>query len=248
MWNRHNNFLTEVVHTKNMNLFEEVDVVFFDIDGTLFDQRLAHELALKEIHHGWDIFRGVTAEQLIKAFKIADEAALKRFHEGVDLEKVRSDRSRKVLELLDIDTGHAEEFNSLFYDTYPKMEAGFKGIHEVIDRVEEDHDIGIISNGSKDVQTTKLEAVDLLNRFRTLVFSEEVGYRKPDERIFLHAANLIGARPNYCLYIGDFYMADIVGAHNAGMYTCWINHHGDRPQGLKPDIELKGIDEILEVM
>jgi FMN phosphatase YigB (HAD superfamily) len=52
--------------------------------------------------------------------------------------------------------------------------------------------------------------------FDIMVFSDEVGIRKPDPEIFLIAAKQLDARPHQIIHIGDNLKADIWGAKNAG--------------------------------
>jgi putative hydrolase of the HAD superfamily len=52
--------------------------------------------------------------------------------------------------------------------------------------------------------------------FRAVVISAEVGMRKPEERIFLHAAGLIGLAPSECVFIDDL-EANVRVAEATGM-------------------------------
>ena len=52
--------------------------------------------------------------------------------------------------------------------------------------------------------------------FDAVVISAEVGMRKPEERIFLHAAGLLGLPPGECVFIDDV-EANITAAQAVGM-------------------------------
>lgn len=52
--------------------------------------------------------------------------------------------------------------------------------------------------------------------FDAVVISGEVGMRKPEERIFLHAAELIGLAPSECVFIDDL-EANVAAAEAVGM-------------------------------
>ena len=56
---------------------------------------------------------------------------------------------------------------------------------------------------------------DTLDRFDALVASHEVGYRKPDPRIFRHAQALAGCDAGACLFIDDL-PANVTGAVACG--------------------------------
>lgn len=51
--------------------------------------------------------------------------------------------------------------------------------------------------------------------FDAVVISSEVGMRKPEPRIFLHAAGLLGLRPDQCVFIDDI-QANIDAAQELG--------------------------------
>ena len=52
--------------------------------------------------------------------------------------------------------------------------------------------------------------------FDAVVISAEVGMRKPEERIFLHAAELIGLEPAACVFVDDI-EANVAAAEAVGM-------------------------------
>ena len=223
-----------------------IDVILFDIDGTLFDQKLAHVMALKEICGTSEMFEGIREEVLIKEFSRADRLALEDFNRGVPIDVVREERSEMVLKALGLDPELSREFTSLFYRIYPTMRAGFPEVEDVIERAMARYRIGIISNGSKDVQREKLVSLGLTGQFEVEVYSEAIGIRKPDRRIFEHASERMGVHPSRCMYVGDLLEVDVVGGRGAGMSTCWINHHGEIPHGQGPDLEISEIRDLLE--
>jgi epoxide hydrolase-like predicted phosphatase len=51
--------------------------------------------------------------------------------------------------------------------------------------------------------------------FDVVVISSEVGMRKPEPRIFLHAADLLGLVPQECIFIDDI-QANVIGAQELG--------------------------------
>jgi epoxide hydrolase-like predicted phosphatase len=57
--------------------------------------------------------------------------------------------------------------------------------------------------------------------FDAVVISAEVGMRKPEPRIFLHAADLLGLQPHECLFIDDI-QANVTAAEQLG-FTCVLH-------------------------
>ena len=79
--------------------------------------------------------------------------------------------------------------------------------------------LGIISNGGSSTQRGKWSAAGLQHVIpaNCVWVSEEVGFAKPDTRIFLMATQMLEEAPGDCLYIGDHEENDVRGALAAGM-------------------------------
>ena len=74
-------------------------------------------------------------------------------------------------------------------------------------------------------QKIKIEALGISHLFDAIVVSGELGIPKPDRRIFLHAAELLGVKPDECLFVGDDPTSDVMGAIGADMEIVWLDTH-----------------------
>lgn len=88
------------------------------------------------------------------------------------------------------------------------------------------HPMGIITNGPAAHQMEKVEALGLSRWFapESIVVSGAVGVAKPDPEIFRIACERVGTSPESCVYVGDSFASDVVGATSAGMPVVWFNH------------------------
>ncbi|MBI1337160.1 MAG: HAD-IA family hydrolase [Phycisphaera sp.] len=79
--------------------------------------------------------------------------------------------------------------------------------------------LGIVSNTFVPgfVLDRHLEMLGLLDAFPVRVYSCDVGYRKPDPRIFEEALRLLDVGPAEAIFIGDLLDADIHGSQRVGM-------------------------------
>ena len=105
---------------------------------------------------------------------------------------------------------------------------------------------GIVTNGPSRMQRHKCEALGLDQMAPFIIVSEEVGYAKPDPRIFrdaLAATRL--ARPEQVMFVGDNPVSDIDGARRFGMRTAWVRRGRQFPADLVPPDRL--IDSVTEV-
>jgi putative hydrolase of the HAD superfamily len=224
-----------------------VKAVTFDIDDTLFSrheaQRQTLRIIVREFSH---IFAGLNEEAIANAFFEADLEAIKAMDNGVSIKDSRVIRSKKFLSLLDLDQKYADAVNELYLKTYPLINIPVEGVLIMLKQIAGKFQLGVVSNGSPDVQYRKLEKLGIKDIFDCIIISDEVKVRKPDPRIFQIAAERLNIKPEKCLHIGDSYSADVVGAQNAGFMSCWFNPDNSQRSevNIKPDFEIKSFDEI----
>ncbi|WML50729.1 HAD family hydrolase [Neobacillus sp. PS3-34] len=99
--------------------------------------------------------------------------------------------------------------------------------------------VAIITNGSTQRQKAKIINTNLNSCFDIVIISEEVGFRKPDKRIFELALNNLNVQPEDALFVGDDIEKDIGGCQNADIKGIWFN-----PYLIKNDTEIKPYAEI----
>jgi putative hydrolase of the HAD superfamily len=67
-----------------------------------------------------------------------------------------------------------------------------------------------------------LESEGILEYFDFLVFSDEVGFRKPDRRVFHFVARKLEADPRSIVHVGDNLWVDVFGAESAGFKAVYF--------------------------
>ena len=85
--------------------------------------------------------------------------------------------------------------------------------------------VGAISNGRLDRQLDKLHQLGCTRWIpdgRVFV-SEALEMAKPGPEIFRYACDQLGTTPGSCLFVGDAFAIDVVGACAAGMPVVWFN-------------------------
>lgn len=110
--------------------------------------------------------------------------------------------------------------------------------------------IGIVTNGPADIQREKVQLLGLPPLVDAIVISGEVGVAKPDPAIFALALDRLRATPGDTIYLGDAPLADINGAHAAGIRAVWMNRAGaDYPVDLPlPDAEVASLAAFVDLM
>lgn len=78
--------------------------------------------------------------------------------------------------------------------------------------------MAVVSNSDRRVQEI-LSRCNLLQYFQFVLTSEEVGFAKPDRRIFLEALRSAKVEPQLAAHVGDHYVNDYLGARKAGLHS-----------------------------
>ncbi len=93
--------------------------------------------------------------------------------------------------------------------------------------------LGVISNADGRIEAL-LESVGLRGHFEFVVDSELFGVTKPDPEIFLEGCRRMGLPAGECLYVGDLYPVDYLGATRAGLQAVLFDpcdlHVGEAPR------------------
>jgi len=96
------------------------------------------------------------------------------------------------------------------------------GMEEALDGVRSRHPVGLLTNGSSDLQRLKLDQAGLAGAFGTVVVSGEVGVGKPQPAVFGLALERLGADAGASVMVGDSWERDVEGGLAAGMTAVWI--------------------------
>ncbi|HMH49511.1 MAG TPA: HAD family hydrolase [Candidatus Acidoferrum sp.] len=108
--------------------------------------------------------------------------------------------------------------------------------------------LGIVSNTGRTpgvVLRRILAHHDMLRHFDAvaIAYSDEVGFRKPDPRIFERSLNALGVEPARALHVGDNPDADVLGAQHLGMRAAHYAFAGAAPSPAA-DLVVKDLAEL----
>jgi putative hydrolase of the HAD superfamily len=111
------------------------------------------------------------------------------------------------------------------------------------------HRMALLTNGSSAFQRRKIERYALAEHFELILIEGELGFGKPDRRVFQRALDHFGILGAEALMIGDNLEADIAGARALGLHTVWHDVYGTGlPPGATttPDHVLDDIAQLCE--
>jgi HAD superfamily hydrolase (TIGR01662 family) len=108
--------------------------------------------------------------------------------------------------------------------------------------------MGLVSNAGDNQDVFRLvERFRIEPYFDFILTSAACSYRKPHPRIFELALTHWNIPAQDTVMIGDTLEADILGAHNAGLYSIWVTrraHHADERPRIQPDLSVSTLLEI----
>ncbi|MHB8633767.1 MAG: HAD family hydrolase [Thermoplasmatota archaeon] len=110
--------------------------------------------------------------------------------------------------------------------------APYQGVRQaLVDLVRLGLRLGVVSDAPRFKAYQRLEAAGLLEFFDVVVTLSDHGERKPAERPFRAALEMLGLAPHEVLFVGDWPEKDMQGARAVGMATAWARYgrpgHGD---------------------
>ena len=217
--------------------------LFFDLDHTLWDFDKNSALTFDKIFklnniaidlntflevyvpinlQYWKLYREEKIDK--KSLKFA---RLNDAFKAIDLEV----STRVIHKLSDDYITHLSTFNHLF-----------PGAIELLEYLQPNYTLHIITNGFKEVQHGKLNQSNIDHFFQTVTNSEMVGVKKPNPKIFNHALQLAKATKAESLMIGDNLEADVMGAIDFGMEAICFNYHKEILAS-----NIIGVDHLLEL-
>ncbi|WP_228116127.1 HAD family hydrolase [Fictibacillus phosphorivorans] len=111
-------------------------------------------------------------------------------------------------------------------------------------------ELGIVTNGLYDPKQ-KLFNMGIGEIFSDdkVFHAEQLGYRKPDPRIYYKALEYFNREPSETLFIGDSWTHDVIAPMEIGMEAIWVNDKNVLPPtSHKPFAIVSDIAEIRNVL
>ncbi|KAI8712233.1 hypothetical protein NCS52_01321000 [Fusarium sp. LHS14.1] len=191
-------------------------VVFFDLDGTLFDHDHSLHLAISTMQLLYPVLEGKNVEELVDKYNTALQKAYDEYlDKAITYEEANTRKVHLFFTSLGLPKPSVDEVNEFrggYKAIYRANRKATPGSVETLLRLRKHgYRICIITNGQTEDQATKAEAIGIRHLVDRIITSQEVGYRKPDPRIFQYAMEQFGASPQIIM-VGDSADSDIKGA------------------------------------
>ena len=203
----------------------KVKHIFFDLDHTLWDFDKNSGLAFEALFAQYGI--DIELSTFLKIYEPINYAYWAKFRvDAISKTDLRRGRLRDSFDHFNIQISQAQldAMAETYIEELPKNNHLFDGVVNILEELHPHYSMHIITNGFHAVQHNKLHQSGLMDYFKSVTTSEEVGLKKPNPVIFKTALTKASAEPEESLMVGDTFEADILGAEAVGMYTLFFNY------------------------
>jgi putative hydrolase of the HAD superfamily len=194
-----------------MGDFGKIEAVVFDMDDTLYSQASFKESGFRAVAAHLER-EGVVGT---KGGGVVTEA-LAAIMKSVGPSHPRM--LNMMVEKLKLEPALIHEMVQVFREHKPDL-APYPGVVGLLEELQGRFKLGLLTDGLKEVQAAKLEALGIAQYFDEVVLSDEYGMVKPDERLFMLFEERFGLPPEKLAYIADNPAKDFIGATGRGWLT-----------------------------
>ena len=107
--------------------------------------------------------------------------------------------------------------------------------------------LALLTNGSAQMQRSKIDRFGLAGFFDAILIEGELGFGKPDSRVYARALEALSVAPGEAWMVGDNLEWDVTQPQRQGIYGIWIDIRGrGLPPGsaAKPDRIIRRLSEL----
>ncbi len=212
---------------------EAVEVVLFDLDGTLIDTL---ELILASMRHTTDAVLGITLpdEVLMHNVGVPLIVQMREFAEYCEVEPALADEMLLVY----------REHNARVHDVLVKE---YEGVEPALERImATGRRLGIVTSKARAIAQRGLDRFSLDRFFDIIVSYDDVPIHKPDPHPLLFAAESLGVPIDRCAYVGDspHDMTAAVAAGCIAVAAAWGVAGAERVLAPGPDLLAHNMEEV----
>ncbi|MPM25647.1 putative HAD-hydrolase YfnB [bioreactor metagenome] len=221
--------------------------ILFDLDDTLLNFHLAEKIALTKTL----IYLGIEPkEETLSRYSVINLSQWKLLEqEKITRDEVKIRRYQLLFDELGIDC--SSEYAAEYYEALLGVGHYFvDGAEELLKRLSKDYRLYIVSNGTAEVQKSRIESSGIAKYLNDIFISQQIGFDKPNVKFFDHCFSSI---PNFekceTAIVGDSLSSDIAGGKNSGITTVWFNSHGlKNPSDIIPDHEIHHLLDLIPLL
>jgi putative hydrolase of the HAD superfamily len=228
--------------------------LLLDLDDTILDDSsLVHESWREACAVHADRFAPLDAAIVVEAIHTASKwfwGDPDRHREG----RLRLDGARREvvrLALLELGVEDAD-LAACIGDAYShRRDIGITLLPDALDTVrwlcDSGRRLALLTNGAAAAQRRKIARFELADLFDVILVEGELGFGKPDERVYERALSALGVMPADAWMVGDNLEWDVAAPQKLGMCGVWIDGRGSglpEHTSVRPDHIVRSLAEL----
>lgn len=198
--------------------------VVFDLDHTLFDRysTLRKVLPIFYTHYRSDIPGELSSEEFIERFILLE----KRYIHFGWRKLMRACAEDGIFSSLP-DEAYNDIIQFILHSCWTADAVRFPFTAPTLLKLRDmGCKVGIITNGSHDVQSRKIQLLGLEKYADEIIISGDIGVHKPNAEPFILMSQRLNIPPQELMYVGDHPVNDVEGSRNAGYTPVWVKTTG----------------------
>ena len=225
--------------------------LFFDLDHTLWDFDSNAFDCLSVIYIDFQLqSNGVQLDEFFTTFTRINKALWTALEQNqIEHEHIRKMRFKLTLAELNLVIGGKvyNAMNTTFLNLLPHKSKLVDGCLNVLEALKSKYKLHILSNGYAKIQAEKLKSSGINSYFDKVITNDIANFRKPEKGIFDYSLIKTKSVANEALMIGDSYLADIIGAKNAGWDTIHFSDNHSTEEHLST-VKINHLTELLQYL
>lgn len=216
--------------------------ILFDLDNTLARYKVSQESAWKKAFEiaadDLDFSRTDELLNVVNTVRKWYWSDPERHRAGrLNMNDARKTILRMALKELDcVNEKAIDKVATAYMDSRESSLDFFPDTENMLDElVERKVKLALLTNGAQEAQQSKIDRLGLARYFPVRLIEGELGYGKPDRRVFESALNELEITAGEAWMVGDDINRDIAGAQKTGILAIW---HDFENSGLPEDAEV----------
>lgn len=218
-------------------------ILLIDVDDTLLDFTGGEVIAIKSTLKAFDL---PTDETVCQIYHESNVAMWQAYERGkISKPELVVKRFADFLEKINHSEVNAKALNEEYFKHLSIQHNFVTGAKEFLEKIKDYYRIILITNGTTDIQNSRLSLSGLDKMVESIFISEQLGTKKPELRFFeIVAKETPDFEKSRAVLVGDSLTSDILGGKNFGIKTIWFNPECKKSESIVPDVSVKDFNEL----
>lgn len=223
-----------------------IRLICFDIDDTLMDFHKGAKIAFMECMKQLKV---VCSEENYLLYERINQSLWKALECGqIEKEELKIKRFKDFKEQSGLSFDE-KRMSDLYIQKLSEQCFIFDGAMDVVKKCSTIAELAVTTNGIASIQRNRLKKSGLIDYFKYLFISEEMGCSKPQLPYYEEIFRQSGCLPHEIIVIGDSLSADMLGAMRSGCIRVWYNpKHLENNTEITIDYEIDDLNQILNIL